>query len=99
MRQKWYFMVEKVGKTVDEVCTLYFIPRKTYYKWRAKDQGSREYQEKNVHPHTKIKGDIKIFIVEQKLRLNYGPRKMQLLVGRRFGVMISTTAIYKFYKK
>lgn len=99
VRQKWYFMVEKVGKTVDEVCALYFIPRKTYYKWRKIDQGSRVYGGKKEHPHTKIKGDIRVFISEQKLRLNYGPKKMRLLVKRRFGVDISTTAIYKFYKK
>ena len=99
VRQKWYFMVEKVGKTVDDVCALYFIPRKTYYKWRKVDQGSRVYEGRKEHPHTKIKGDIKVFIAEQKLRLNYGPKKMKLLVSRRFGVSISTTAIYKFYKK
>jgi transposase InsO family protein len=99
VRQKWYFLVEKAGKTVHEVCGMYFIPRKTYYKWRNVDQGSRHYEEKYEHPHTKIKGDIKVFISEQKLRLNYGPKKMKLLVARRFGVVISTTAIYKFYKK
>jgi len=99
VRQKWYFLIEKAGKTVNEVCDLYFIPRKTYYKWRKVDQGNRKYEEKHAHPHTKIKDDIKVFISEQKLRLNYGPKKMKLLVARRFGVMISTTAIYKFYKK
>lgn len=99
VRQKWYFLVEKTGKTVDEVCTLYFIPRKTYYKWRKVDQGDRRHTERSEHPHTKIKGDIKVFISEQKLRLNYGPKKMKLLVARRFGVVVSTTAIYKFYKK
>ena len=99
VRQKWYFLVEKTGKTVDEVCTLYFIPRKTYYKWRKVDQGNRRHTERSEHPHTKIKGDIKVFISEQKLRLNYGPKKMKLLVARRFGVVVSTTAIYKFYKK
>ena len=99
VRQKWYFLVEKVGKTVDEVCDLYFISRKTYYKWRNIDHANRKYIPKKEHPGTKIKGDIKIFICNEKKRINYGPLKMRLLIKRRFNVDISTTAIYKFYKK
>jgi hypothetical protein len=99
IRSKWYFLVDKAGKTVDEVCDLYFISRKTYYKWRKIDLGSKDHVPKKEHPDTKIKDDIKVFICEQKLRLNYGPKKMSLLVQRKFGILISTTAIYKFYKK
>ncbi len=99
VRQKWYFLVEKAGKTVDEICDLYDISRKTYYKWRAKDLGNKKYVPRKEHPETKIKGEIKIFICEEKMRINYGPLKMKLLIKRRFGVIISTTAIYKFYKK
>jgi len=99
IRQKWYFLVDKMGKTVDEVCGLYFISRKTYYKWRNKDLGSRIHIPKKEHPETKIKGEIKIFIYDEKMRLNYGPLKMKLQIERRFNVDISTTAIYKFYKK
>lgn len=99
VRAKWYFLVEKTGKTVDEVCNLYFISRKTYYKWRKRDLGDRKYVPKKEHPETKIKGEIKLFICNEKLRINYGPLKMKLLIKRRFGVDISTTAIYKFYKK
>lgn len=99
VRAKWYFLVEKAGKTVSEVCDLYFISRKTYYKWRRKDLGSRTYFSKKEHPETKIKGDVKVLIYEEKLRINYGPLKMKLLIKRRFGIDISTTAIYKFYKK
>lgn len=99
IRQKWYFLVDKMGKTVDEVCDLYFISRKTYYKWRSKDLGSRIHIPKKEHPETKIKGDIKIFIYDEKMRLNYGPLKMKLQIERRFNIDISTTAIYKFYKK
>ena len=98
VRQKWYFLVEKRGKTVDEVCDLYFISRKTYYKWKRKDLGSRVYISKKEHPETKIKGEIKIFICEEKKRINYGPLKMKFLIKRRFDIEISTTAIYKFYK-
>ena len=69
IRQKWYFLVEKAGKTVDEVCDLYAISRKTYYKWRAKDCGSRSYLPKKEHPETKIKGEIKVFICDENYEL------------------------------
>jgi transposase InsO family protein len=99
IRQKWYFLVEKAGKTVNEVCDLYAISRKTYYKWRALDHADRNHVPKKEHPETKIKGKVRICISEEKLRLNYGPKKMHLLVKRRFGISISTTSIYEFYQK
>ena len=99
MRSRWYFLVEKVGKRVDEVCATYDISRKTYYKWRTVDQGSRVHIPKKEHPETKIKGEIKIFIVEQKLKTNYGPHKMHLMVLRQFNISVSRNAIYRFYKK
>ena len=99
IRAKWYWLVQKTGKTVDEVCALYFISRKTYYKWYKLDTGARTYVAKKEHPGTKLKGEIRVFVCQEKLRINYGPRKMKLLVKRRFGLDISTTAIYKLYKK
>ena len=99
VRQKWYFLVEKAGKTVDEVCGIYMIPRKTYYKWKKIDQGSHGYTPKKEHPDTKLKGEVKEFVVKEKLRINYGPLKMKLLVERGFGLDISTTAIYNLYLK
>ena len=88
VRAKWYFLVEKTGKTVDEVCDLYFISRKTYYKWRRKDQGIRTYIPKKEHSGKKIKGEIRIFIEQEKMRINYGPLKMKLLIKRRFNIDI-----------
>src|SRR3989344_1514019 len=99
IRQKWYFLVEKAGKTVDDVCDLYFISRKTYYKWKKIDQGDREYISKKEHPGTKLRGEIREFVVKEKLRINYGPRKMKLLLERRFNINVSTTAIYNLYLK
>ena len=99
VRAKWYFLVEKAGKNVDEVCKMYMISRKTYYKWKKKDLGFGKYIPKKEHPETKIKEEVKTFICEEKLRINYGPRKMKLLVKRRFDLDISTTIIYKLYKK
>ena len=62
IRHKWYFLVNSLGKTVIEVCGLYSISRKTYYKWKNIDLGSREYVPKQEHPQTKIKGDVRKFI-------------------------------------
>ena len=84
IRNKWYFLVEQAGKTVNEICALYFVSRKTYYKWRAIDRGSPEYIPRKQHPQTKIKGEIKQFICEQKILINYSPKKMSLLLKRRF---------------
>ena len=98
-RSKWYFLVDKAGKTVAEVCDLYAISPKTYYKWKKKDEGDRMYRPRKEHPHTKLKGEVKVFICAEKLRLNYGPNKMKLLVKRRFGLDVSSIAIYKLYKK
>jgi transposase InsO family protein len=99
VRQKWYFLVDKLGKKVDEVCSMYIIPRKTYYKWRKKDLGSRQYVSKKEHPDTKLKDEVLEFVVKEKLRINYGPRKMKLLLKRRFDLDVSTTAIYNLYLK
>lgn len=98
VRKKWYFLVEKAGKTVDEVCSLYSISRKTYYKWYKKDNGDRQHIPKREQPKTKLTKDIKILIEEQKHLTNYGPKKMQLLLRRR-GIYVSTTIIYRFYKR
>lgn len=99
MRQRWYYMVEKIGKSVGEICESYGISKKTYYKWRCHDLGSTKYIGRREHPETKIKGSVRILICEEKEKTNYGPLKMKLLVKRRFGIDVSTTAIYKFYKK
>jgi transposase InsO family protein len=99
MRKKWYYLVDKIGKKVSEICEMYDISKKTYYKWRANDLGSVKYIGKKEHPETKIKGIVRVLICEEKEKTNYGPLKMKLLIKRRLGIDVSTTAIYKFYKK
>lgn len=99
VRQKWYWLVDKGGKMVKEVCQMYFMPRKTYYKWRGLDLGSRAYQPDKEHPNTKLTGDLKRLIEKEKRLTNYGPLKMKLLVKRRTAKDLSTTIIYRFYQK
>lgn len=99
VRQKWYFLVEKLGKSVKSLCEEYAISRKTYYKWYEHDHDHKAKESKNPHPHTKITREIGDFIEKIKFEINYGPRKMNIMVRRIFKVEISTTTIYKYYKK
>lgn len=99
-RKRWYYQVEACGKTVVEACKIFGISRKTYYKWRKNDFGSKQsYRSKREHPNTKLTSEIKGFIEKQKRRTNYGPLKMQMLVEREYGLRISTTVIYRYYKR
>jgi len=101
IRGKWYLQVEKYKKSIVEVCKIFGISRKTYYKWYKRDHPKDKLGKKprKTHPHTKIFGDIQVFIVEQKRLYNYGPKKMSLIIEKECKKYISPTAIYKFYKK
>lgn len=101
MRFRWYRQVEEYGKSVPEVCEIFGMTPKTYYKWYKRDHGLSLQQFKNraQHPHTKIKGKVRVLIVETKQMYNYGPKKMSVFVQRETGVHITPSAIYKFMKK
>ena len=43
-------------------------------------EGTERMSQKKEHPGTKIKGEIKVFIYDEKTRINYGPLKMKLLI-------------------
>lgn len=101
MRFRWYRQVEEYGKSVPEVCDIFGISRKTYYKWYRHDHGlgSRTFKNRALHPHTKIKGCVRILLVEAKEKFNYGPEKMRLYLKRETGVDVSAKNIYRFMKK
>jgi transposase InsO family protein len=101
LRFRWYLQVNKYGKSVKEVCQIFGISRKTYYKWRNKDYGltTKDYLVKQRQPKTKLTGEIKRFIEEQKLKTNYGPLKMKMLVKRQLNINLSTTIIYRYYQR
>jgi len=101
LRGRWYLQIEKYGKSVTEVCEIFGMSRKTYYKWYKRDHpiGKTGKRPRKMHPHMKIDGNIRVFIVEQKLQYNYGPKKMSVVVKKKFGIYISHSSIYKFYKK
>lgn len=102
MRARWYLQVEKYGKLVDEVCEIFGISRKTYYKWYKRDhpveRGAGRAPRK-THPQTKIWGNLQVTIVEAKLQYNYGPKKMKIYLKEKYKVDVSANALYKFFKK
>lgn len=101
MRFRWYRLVEEDGKTIKETCRIFSISPKTYHKWWKKDHGlgPKQYKNKAEHPQTKIKGRVRILLVEAKQTYNYGPKKMQIYLKEKTGVEVSTTAIYYFMRK
>lgn len=83
-----------------EVCHLFGISRKTYYKWHRTDHGlnPKIQRPRAPHPHTKIHGSLRVLLVEAKRTYNYGPRKMCDYLLRETGVSIAPSTIYKFYQ-
>lgn len=101
MRARWYLQVEKYGKTVKEICGIFGISRKTYYKWHNLDHHlvSRNSKRREQHPQTKLTPKIRMIVYEQKVKYNYGPKKMKVYLEKEHGLKVTATAIYKFYKK
>ena len=101
VRFRWYRQVEVCHKTIPEVCEIFGISKKTYHKWYNRDHGfmSNRYRPRRAHPHTKLTPRIRLAVYEAKISYNYGPAKMKLHIKRNFGLDISTTAIYKYFRK
>ncbi|PJC56057.1 hypothetical protein CO026_02380, partial [Candidatus Kaiserbacteria bacterium CG_4_9_14_0_2_um_filter_41_32] len=102
-RNKWYAQVEIKHKSVKEVCEIFGISRRCYYKWRLIDRAIRlryrtDLPKKN-QPNTKLTQEIQDFIYQTKLKTNYGPEKMKRYVKKKLKLKVSTTIIYRFYKK
>jgi len=100
-RFNWYLPVEKGQSSVKEICRLFNISRKTFYKWRQRDYGQKAaiYQPIKKQPNIKLTSDVRQFIEEQKLITNYGPLKMKMLIKRKLGLDVSTTIVYRFYQR
>jgi transposase len=101
LRARWYLQVDKYGKSITEVCAIFGISRKTYYKWRFKDFGPSDhrYQSRKDHPNLKLTPQIKVAIFNAKETYNYGPLKMAYFIRARCGVSLSPTVIYRYYKR
>lgn len=101
IRARWYLQVDRYGRSVPEVCGIFGISRKTYYKWRSSDFGPSDhrYTARKIHPHTKLIPTIRLAVYDAKQLYNYGPKKMQLFLKDHHGISVSTTAIYMYMKK
>lgn len=100
-RFRWYLQIDKYHKPVKEVCQIFGISRKCYYKWRFRDYGKRgnSYLPAKNQPNLKLTYEVRKYIEEQKLKTNYGPLKMKYAVKRDLGLDISTTIIYRYYQR
>lgn len=101
LRGRWYLSVEKDHRSITETCRIFGISRETYYKWYRQDHGRtpREYQAPRRQPQLKLTPDVCRVIEQEKRLTNYGPYKMKLLLKRRLDITVSTTIIYRYYKK
>ena len=100
-RINWYREVDKHHRSVKETCIIFGISRKCYYKWRMRDFGKRGntyYPAKN-QPNLKLTWEVRKFIEHHKLISNYGPLKMKLLIKKELDLELSSTIIYRYYKK
>jgi len=52
-----------------------------------------------IKRNTKLTWEVRQFIEKNKNDLNYGPLRMKFLVKRELGLDVSTTIIYRFYKR
>ena len=101
LRLRWYRLVERDHRMVGDVCQTFGIPKKTYYKWYARDHGygSNDHRSRKPDAKTKLVPDLVMWIVERKKKTNYGPLKMKLEIGRVFGLTVSTTILFRLYRR
>jgi len=94
----WYQSVDRDKRSVSETCKIFNVSRKTYYKWRKRDfRGGGNSVNSKLQKNTKLTYEVCEFITKEKLKTNYGPLKMKLLVKKKLNIDISTTIIYRFY--
>lgn len=100
LRFRWYLQVDKHGKSIKEVCQIFGISRKTYYKWHRKDypSGRPTYHPRKQHPNLKLTGQVRLLIYNAKIKYNYGPNKMRLYLKDHHDLKVSNTIIYRYYK-
>lgn len=100
-RFQWYLQVDKEKKSVSEVCRIFGISRKCYYHWRSQDYGllGNTYRSPQVQPNLKLTYEVRKFIEKKKWKSNYGPLKMKLAIKRELGLDVSTTIIYRYFKR
>lgn len=101
LRGRWYLSVDRDHRSVTETCRIFGISRETYYKWYTLDHGKKPkaYHAKHGQPRLKLTPQVCRLVEQEKRLTNYGPYKMKLLLQRRLGITVSTTIIYRYYKR
>ena len=101
LRNRWYLLVERDKRSVEDVCRTFGIPRKTYYKWYRRDHGleTAVYRSRLPDRKTKLTPELKLFIEQTKRKTNYGPLKMKLAIKRHCAIDVSTTIVYRYYRR
>lgn len=101
MRARWYLQVEKYGMTVKDICNIFGVSRKTYYKWYNLDHHLvvRNSKRRAMHPQTKLTPRVKMIVFENKVQYNYGPKKMKIFLEKNYNIKVTANVIYKYYKK
>lgn len=101
VRGRWYLSVNRDGRTVVETCRIFGMSRETYHKWYRHDhgKGGLTHHARKLQPNLKLTLEVRTLIEREKHLTNYGPLKMKLLLQRRLNLSVSTTVIYRYYKK
>jgi len=99
IRARWYLQVDKYHKTVKEICNIFGISRKTYYKWYNLDHHlvRRDSKRRRLHPQTKLTPCFRVIVYNTKIKYNFGPAKMKAFLKQNYGLKISSTSIYQYY--
>lgn len=101
LRGRWYLSVDRDHRTVTETCRIFGMSRKTYHQWYRRDHGRTgpTRQPPKRQPNTKLTPPVCVLVEREKRLTNYGPLKMKLLLKRRLDLTVSTTILYRYYKK
>lgn len=59
----------------------------------------RTPKRRDAHPHTKLTPRVKMIIYENKIKYNYGPRKMKAFLEKKHKIKVTANIIYRYYKR
>ncbi len=101
IRARWYLQAEKYGRPIREVCQIFGMSKKTYYKWYNLDHhlSFRNSKRRVMHPLTKLTPRFKMIVYETKIKYNYGPKKMKIYLEKKYGLKVTANIIYRYYQK
>jgi transposase InsO family protein len=104
LREKFVLAALEPGAQVAELSREYGVSRKTAYKWleRFRKRGSDGLLDMSRRPHRyeQTKGELVLGVLEARGKHQYwGPKKLQVVVRRRYGEAPSTQTIARILKR